>query len=305
MNLLSIVQTIWRHKLATASAILVTVVGAFYILAVQPPVYHASSSLLFLSPQGPPSKAQIAADPSLATISNDNPYATLGELWTASAVVSAVSGDSPPAQVTLSADTDTPPIVEIAGTGANAQVAIANVNQATNQVTTMLSQMQQRAGVNQRYMIKAVELTAPTSAQKSTSAKLRPLIAVLAAGVILLLVLVSVGQALEERRAGGSKKRQVPATAHLWQTAKPEGDKAWAQSSAAPGSQRADGGPAAPGWRADKGIPETSFTGEDTIMMPVSSAQSDGNGPGGSADLPRLAGSSAVVRPSARTSRVQ
>jgi hypothetical protein len=290
MNLISIVQTVWRHKLAMASAILITALGAFYILAVEPPVYHTSSSLLFLSPQGPPSKAQIAADPGLAAISTDNPYAALGELWTASAVVSAVSGDSPSAQVTLSADTDTPPIVEIAGTGASPQVAIGNVSQATSQVTTVLYQMQQRAGVNQRYMIKAVELTQPTSAQKSTSAKLRPLIAVLAAGLILLLVLVSVGQALEERRAGGSIKRQVPAAARLWQAAQPEGDKAWAQGSAASGSQRGDSGPAAPGWRAGKGVPETSFTGEDTIRMPVTSAQSDGKGPAGSAELPRPAG---------------
>jgi capsular polysaccharide biosynthesis protein len=217
MGLLSIIRAVWRHKLAIIPVIVLTVLGAFYILEIKPPVYEASSSLLFLNPQGPATK-----------ISTDNPYSNLGDVWTADAVVSAVAGDSPQAQVTLSTNPNNPPIIDISGTGPTPQAAIRVTDLATSQAMRELYQIQKRQGVNDLYMIRAVELVQPSHAEQTFSGKLRSLIAVLALGAILLFVTVSVAQAIEKGRRGGGINPSRSARARPWEATGPNGDGEWA-----------------------------------------------------------------------------
>jgi hypothetical protein len=217
MGLRSIIRAVWRYKLAIIPVIVLTVLGALYILKIKPPVYEASSSLLFLNPQG------------LATkISTDNPYSNLGDVWTADAVVSAVAGDSPQAQVTLSTNPNNPPIIDISGTGPTPQAAIRVTDLAIGQAMSELYQIQKRQGVNDLYMIRAIELVQPYHAEQTFSGKLRSLIAVLALGTILLFVTVSVAQAMEKSRKGGRINPSRPAGARPWAAIGPNGDGAWA-----------------------------------------------------------------------------
>jgi hypothetical protein len=214
MDLFSIVGKIWQHKKATIPVIILTVLGAFYILEIKAPTYQATSSILFVNPPGPPTPAQIAKNPSLGNVNTSNTFVSYGNLDViANAVIGVVNADSdqlvqagasPGYQLTLSADTGLPPIIEIAGVGSSAQQAILSANLVTKEALTSLRQIQAQQNVDPTYMIKGVELYAPHNAQASASGRLRTFIAVMALGAILLFIVISVNESIALRRARGS-----------------------------------------------------------------------------------------------------
>jgi hypothetical protein len=60
--------------------------------------------------------------------------------------------------------------------------------------------VQESEGVNPFYMIKTLNVVQPDLAQKSSSGTLRSLIGILAVGIILLFLAISVADALDKRR---------------------------------------------------------------------------------------------------------
>jgi capsular polysaccharide biosynthesis protein len=222
MDLLSIIWTVWRHKFAVLPVILLTVIGAFYVIKIKPPVYQAASSILLVNPPAPPTAAQIAADPGLAGINANNPYTNFGNLTiVVDVVINLVTADSsqqalvqagadPRYQVALSSAFDSPPIIQITGVASSAQEAIKTANLVAGAATADLRQIQANQGVNNLYMIKPIQLVRPTRAQLTVSGKLRTLIAVLALGAILLLVVVSMSEALARRRPDRPDRPDLP-----------------------------------------------------------------------------------------------
>jgi hypothetical protein len=211
MDLLSIMQAIWRHRLAALPVILLTGLGVFYVIAVKPPVYQASANLLLLTPPTAPSPQQIAADPKLAKVDANNPYVGLGLPVAADAVLNVITdnatalaldneGVSPNYKAVLSTDFGDPPIIEITGVGPSAEAAIRSANLVTLAARASLFQLQKKQGVTNQYLITSTELVRPQQATLSVSGKLRSLIAVLALGAIMLFVVVSVIDVLQKRR---------------------------------------------------------------------------------------------------------
>ena len=210
MDLLSIVQAIWRNKLAAIPVILITAIGVFYVLEIKHPEYQASSSIVIVSAPTPPTSEQIAANPKLGKINYNNPYANFGDLTVVADVVSSIvtssssqqalvkAGANPRYEVELSPDGS--PILLISGFGSTAQEAIQTTNLVSSAVMTKLIQIQKNQGVNPHNMITSVELVRPQQAQLVLSGKLRTLIAVLALGVVLLFIAVSAAEALRNRR---------------------------------------------------------------------------------------------------------
>jgi capsular polysaccharide biosynthesis protein len=215
MDLLSIIQTVWRHKFATIPVILLTAIGALYVIAIKAPVYQASSSLLLLGPPGQPTSEQIAANHKLAKIDPNNPYAGFNDLpIVADAVINIVTspsegntlvraGANPKYTITLSSDFGNPPILQITGTGTTPQQAILTTKLVTKASAAALYQMQKEQGVDNYYLITTTELVQPTQAQTVASGRLRTLVAVLGLGTILLFVVVSFAEALQKRRRVG------------------------------------------------------------------------------------------------------
>jgi hypothetical protein len=213
MDLLSIIQATWRHKLAALPVILLTMLGVYYVVAVKPSVYQASASFLLLAPPGPPTPEQVAANPKLGKVSANNPYVNLGLPVAADAVLNVVTsnatalqldneGVSPNYQATLSTDFGSPPIIQVTGVGTTAAQAIRGADLVTLAAKNALAQLQKNQGVNNQYMITSTNLVEPTHATLSVSGKLRTLIAVLGLGAVLLFVVVSVTDVVEKRRKG-------------------------------------------------------------------------------------------------------
>jgi capsular polysaccharide biosynthesis protein len=215
MDLLSLTKALWRHKLAAIPVIVLIALAAVYVLKIEPPVYQASSSILLTNPPPTATKAQIAADPTLRRADPFNTFSNYGNLSiVAQAVIDNVTSKSSVSalaelgvdkryQVTLSIATDeptAPPIIDITSFGTTTQQAIKGDNLLTKAISANLYQLQNSAGINPFYMIKAVEIVEPYQPQLSISGKLRSLTAVLGLGVILFLLVVSVADAQAKRR---------------------------------------------------------------------------------------------------------
>jgi capsular polysaccharide biosynthesis protein len=212
MDLLSIGQMLWRRKFFTIPVLVLTCVAAVYIVKVKPPTYEASSSVLLTNPPTQATNAQIAADPSLKGASAYNTFTQYGDLQVvANTVIDLITnpaaqpalsqaGVGPNYTLTLSTDYGDPPIVVINGVGTSGQSAINSAEVLTQTFKSDLYQIQKSQGVNPFFMITADNYVAPSTATTESSGKLRTLVTLLAAGVILLLLGVSMAESIDKRR---------------------------------------------------------------------------------------------------------
>ena len=223
MDLLTLAGTLWRHKLAVIPVIVVTVLAMFYIVVVEPPTYKATASVLLVNPPSAPTSQQIAADPALGRLNTNNPYNSLNNLdYVADVLIEVVtapaakqqivaSGAGPDYSAALDASLGSPPAIDVTGSANNAQVAVQSARIVAAAVSKDLHQLQAAQNVNPKYMISAIEYVVPTSATSSSSSKLRTLIGVVAVGVVLLFVAVSLAEAFASRkRTPRRKKREAP-----------------------------------------------------------------------------------------------
>jgi hypothetical protein len=214
MDLFSIVQTIWRHKIAVLPVIAITVAGVFYVAAVKKPVYQTTASFALISPPPPPTLQQVQKDPALGRVNSNNPFVNYGSLSivadllaqvvsanTARAALVKQGADAryvvaPDQQFGLSA-----PLLQVTGVGVSSAAAIRTATLVGQALGQQMAALQAARHVDSHYWIEPLEVTAPDSATLQLSSKLRLLVGVLAIGVILLFVVVSTMNALEERRS--------------------------------------------------------------------------------------------------------
>jgi capsular polysaccharide biosynthesis protein len=232
MDLISIAEILWRRKFITIPVIILTAMAAFYVVKVKPPVYQAQASLLMVPPS-PPTAGQIAADPALGKINSNNPYINYGDLSViadtlidvvtdpANEQVLVAQGADPRYELTLSTDYGNPPIIDITGIGRTPAIAIRSAQLVTKTAQQDLVTLQSSQGVNSLYMIKGTQLVTPAQASQSVSSKLRTLIAVLAIGILVLFVAVSLVEAVERRRS--QKARRAAANARTSPEEQPRG----------------------------------------------------------------------------------
>jgi Chain length determinant protein len=224
MDLFAISGSLWRHKRATIPVVLLTMLGMFYVMAVMPPTWEAKADILLANPPGPPTSAQIAADPSLAHVNTYNPFVSLDNLVQVADVLVEMAGSpaakqalleagaNPQYQVAVDTSLETPPAIEVTGVAPNAQGAIHSAQLVANYISQNLYQMQAQRNVNSHYMISSIEYVKSTSATTALSGKLRTLIEVIALGLILLLVAVSVSQTLDQRKNRKHRRGRSPAS---------------------------------------------------------------------------------------------
>jgi capsular polysaccharide biosynthesis protein len=220
MSLLLIATKVWKYKLVTFPIFACVLVGAFYVVAVTAPTYEASATYILVNPPPLPTDAQIARDPALGRIKDDNPYTRFSDQAVLVSVLASRLGSddtrlslarqgadpnyiaAPSAEFGFSA-----PILQITGTGTSAAAAVTTTNVVGAAVTRELDQMQRVRGVDKGYRITAEAVVAAHDAKLKPSGKLRSLVAVLVLGTILLFMAMSVLDALSTLRAQWARAR--------------------------------------------------------------------------------------------------
>jgi uncharacterized protein involved in exopolysaccharide biosynthesis len=215
MNIFSIVGSIWRHKWAAIPVIVLTAIAMAYVSVGKPPSYSAKAYMLL-------ENSPVVAEP---TVNKDggppvgyNPVASLQNLTQVGDVLSQMvttpaeeakltkKGAAPGYLVTPDNSLETPPILDITGVGSTPRQAISSTTLIANEIQVQLYQLQVSQNVNKPYLITSVEYVKPTIAAKASSS-LQPAIVVLVAGLIVLLVAVSMSQSIQERRTLKRKSR--------------------------------------------------------------------------------------------------
>jgi capsular polysaccharide biosynthesis protein len=209
VNLLSVTRKIWHYKLVTLPVILLTLCGAVYVMAISEPVYEASSSYILINPPALPTEEDINRNPALGRINADNPYARFSDQTVVVEVLASSMANQSAQRALLRGGADprykvTPgsafgfssPMVEITAQGRSPAEAVKSAKVVGKTLIRELNDMQRAEGVDPQYWITAHQVDLPDGAQLKASGQLRKLIGVLALGIVLLFVVVSVADAL-------------------------------------------------------------------------------------------------------------
>lgn len=214
-----ITRKIWRHRIVTLPVIVLTLLGALYVVAIKDSEYWATSSYVLINPPAPPTAEEIAADPSLGRINSDNPFTR----FTDQAVVvdllaSTLSNESARRALTQAGADNrytvapssefgfSSQLVEITGVGSTPRQAVQTAELVGTALTSELDRLQASRGVAARYRIQTQRVVAPDHAEQRVSGKLRTLVGVFALGAILLFVVISAAEGLSALRAERNKQ---------------------------------------------------------------------------------------------------
>jgi hypothetical protein len=221
MTLLLIARKIFRYKLAVLPILSLVLVGTIYVVAVKPPTYEADATYIMVNPPPPPTDAEIARDPSLAHIADDNPYTRFSDQSVLVQVMAsrldsdearralAAKGGDPNYTAAPSAEFGfTSPVLQVSGTGTSAAQAIATANLVGAALKQELDRIQ--TGVDRRYRIKSEPIVAAHDATLKPTGKLRALVAVFVLGGVMLFVVVSVLDAFGTLRSEWAQSRNAP-----------------------------------------------------------------------------------------------
>jgi hypothetical protein len=214
VDLLQIFRKIWRYRIVTLPVVALTLLGAFYVVALKGSEYSANSSYVLINPPAPPTAEDIAADPKLGRIGADNPFTRFPDQSTVvDLLASRLSNESAQralAQQGASRYTVAPSsqfaygpslILDITGLGSTPKIAMGTASLVDAAVVSELDRMQASQGVDPRYRIEAQRVVAPDHAEQQLSGKLRTLVGVFVLGGIMLFVAVSAAEGLTVLRA--------------------------------------------------------------------------------------------------------
>jgi capsular polysaccharide biosynthesis protein len=220
MSLLLIATKIWKYKLVTLPIVACILGGAFYVVAVTAPTYESAGTYILVNPPPLPTDAEIAANPALGRIHDDNPYARFSDQSVLVQILSsrlnsdetrlslAKRGADPNYTAAPSAEFGfSAPILQITGTGTSAAAAVMTTNMVGQALTDELDKMQRVRGVDKNYRIKVEAVVAARDAKLKPSGKARSLVAVLVLGTILLFMVMSILDALTVLRARSTRGR--------------------------------------------------------------------------------------------------
>jgi capsular polysaccharide biosynthesis protein len=205
MSLLLILSKIWRYKLVTLPLIALMLLGAFYVVVVSAPTYEATSTYILVNPPPPPTDEEIARDPSLAHVHDDNPYARFSDQTVLVQILTTrLNSDENRARLvkqgadpnyTTAPSSDfgfSAPILQVDGTGSSAVEAVATTNLVGRALSQELDKMQAVRGVDKGYRITTEAVVGAHDAKLKPSGKARSLVAVMVLGTILLFITISV-----------------------------------------------------------------------------------------------------------------
>lgn len=221
MSLLSILRTVWRHKLWSLPVIVLTVAGVVYAAFLTPPYYEARSTYAFVNPPSAPTAAEVAKNPALGEINAENPYLRFNDQTVVVELLIRrinsdrtrgsleAAGADPRYDVIASRRFgSTTPLAEVLGVGDSAEEALRTERLVAQALEADLAAIQAAEQVDPRYAITPLVVDAPEDAHRRLARQFRTIVAITALGGLLLLALVSVAQAIEQSRGG----RAVPVT---------------------------------------------------------------------------------------------
>lgn len=224
MSPVSVLKMLWHHKFSMLSVLLLTLVAGSYVYFFAPRTYSAFSIYVLVNPK-PPTPEQLLKDPALAALNSDNPYLRSADssLITQVMVTRLSSGDtadaiksaglSPDYTITLPSTSGAGQLIRLEATGSSPASAISTAELLGQRLTGELRSTQKVNGADDLYLFTALQIDPPNKATEQYSSRLRSLVVVLIAGVILTFAAVSVARAVESSRVARARHAADTSTA--------------------------------------------------------------------------------------------
>ncbi|GAA5183021.1 hypothetical protein GCM10023322_21280 [Rugosimonospora acidiphila] len=220
MDLLNLFSTLRRHMVIVSVILALIVVGCAYVVFGIPPQYQSQVQYVLIEPPPAATPDQIKDDPALGKLNPNNPYTRLPNPSIVVDVLSQrVSADGVRDDlIKQGADRDytmaaTPElgsglVIEIIGTGHSPAGSTKTLDLVVARMKTELHDMQTVDGASDRYLFQALPVSPPTPPVRKVTGTMRSLIAVGAAGIVLMFAAISLAEAIGPRRK--RRARSVP-----------------------------------------------------------------------------------------------
>ena len=211
MDPIAVLRTIWQQKWFALPAILIAIGAAVYVYAEGPRTYESALSYAIANPQVP-TDDEIRADPALKELNSDNPYLRSSDPnLVASVVMTRLNAPETADRLEaagLSTEYEAMPgvggaglVVSINASGDTAAASLATVNELGVMFEEYLYQVQKVNGADDRYLFTPIIVSAPDRATEKLSSRLRTVIIVGVAGVVLVFAAISLGTWVDNRRS--------------------------------------------------------------------------------------------------------
>jgi capsular polysaccharide biosynthesis protein len=223
MDLLALFTTLWRHKVIVLVIMLITGGGAAFIVFGIPPQYESQAQYVLVAPPAVPTDTEIQRDPSLGRVNTNNPYLRLpNPSVVVDILAQRVSGEAvhdklvsegadPNYQVTSTNAIGSGLVISITGTGHSPAEASRTLALVSARTKDELHQMQTVNGANEKYLFQALPINPPTNPIRKVTGTVRSLVAVGAAGVVLLFAWISLAEAIAPWRRRRARPAAGPA----------------------------------------------------------------------------------------------
>ncbi|SEJ04024.1 Capsular polysaccharide biosynthesis protein [Arthrobacter sp. yr096] len=208
MDPVAVIRTLWHHKLIVLPVLLVTALAAVYVYSFAPRSYEAKATYAIVNPKIP-TAAELEKNPGLNSLNSDNPYLRSADSSLIAQVVGTRLNDDTTGDALLRDGLSTdftvqrPPasfLIEISASSESKDKAVATVKALGTRLEKDLLAIQSINGANERFLYTSLMVAAPDNATEQFSSRLRSLIVVLVAGIVLTFGAVSIARGLESSR---------------------------------------------------------------------------------------------------------
>ena len=286
MDPLALLQVVWKHRRFAIPAFALALALAGYVFILGPRAYEATSISVVIGPDIPTDR-ELERYPKLSQLNSDNPYLRgSDQSLIVSASIARLSGQDVADQLEaagLSTDYTIAPspsnqmTVVVTAVGDSPEVAMATREWLDARLRTELHDLQTVNGADERYMFTIIPVDVMAEAKEKISSRIRKLIIVMAAGVMLVLGVTSVAESVESRRARRQRTQDAAAVT--------EGEGG-GEGSEEPKSRESDGG------ASDKKSARASRVRKRDVQE--QEAEWDGWGSGETPDTPSTVGKADV-----------
>jgi hypothetical protein len=256
MDPLAVIRTIWRMKWFAFPAIILTVAAAVAVYFYGPRTYESTISYALVNPKIP-TEAELELNPSLVDLNADNPYLRSSDPnLVANVVITRLNAPGTQEELKrqgLGTEFLATPgagggglIVSITASGETEAQSLATIRELGTLFEESLHSVQTINGADERFLFTPIVVAEPDRATEKLSSRVRTVIMVSLAGVILIFGSISLGTWVESsRKAHRARKAEAKAASEAEAEAASETDaKADAEPDAtahAPTDAKAEG----------------------------------------------------------------
>ncbi|MFW0774829.1 chain-length determining protein [Paenarthrobacter nitroguajacolicus] len=215
MDPIAVIKTLWHHKVFVLPVFFLTAFAAVYMYSYAPRSYEAMTTYAIVNPKIPSSQ-EIEKDPELGLLNTDNPYLRSADSSLITQVITTRLNDSSTSTALNNAGLSTDYkverpsaafLVEISAVSETEDVALNTVRTLGTRLEQELRTIQTINGASDQYLFTSLVVAVPDKATEQFSSRLRSLIVVVVAGLVLTLGAVSVARSVEAARARARSER--------------------------------------------------------------------------------------------------